>query len=47
MSLLREKRLVIQGIKLHGVFCDRIRNKAEKGNWEQRRRKHKKCWSRD
>lgn len=34
MPLLREKRLAIQGIKLHGVYCNLIRNKAGKGNWE-------------
>ncbi len=34
MPLLREKRLAIQGIKLQGVYCNLIRNKAGKGNWE-------------
>lgn len=34
IPLLREKRLAIQGIKLHGVYCNLIRNKAGKGNWE-------------
>lgn len=34
MPLLREKRLAIQGIKLKGVYCNLIRNKAGKGNWE-------------
>lgn len=34
LPLLREKRLAIQGIKLRGVYCNLIRNKAGKGNWE-------------
>jgi AsmA protein len=34
LPLLREKRLVIRGIKLQGVYCNLIRNKAGKGNWE-------------
>ncbi len=34
LPLLREKRLVIQGIQLHGGYCYLVRNKAGKGNWE-------------
>lgn len=34
LPLLREKRLSIQGVKLHGVYCNLIRNKKGKGNWE-------------
>ncbi len=32
--LLREKRLDIQGLSLHGVYCNLIRDAAGKGNWE-------------
>lgn len=32
--LLREKRLDIQGLSLHGVYCNLIRDTAGKGNWE-------------
>jgi len=34
MPLLKEKRLVIQGIQLHGVYCHLLRDKSGKGNWE-------------
>lgn len=34
LPLLREKRLSVQGVKLHGVYCNLIRNKKGKGNWE-------------
>ena len=34
LPLLREKKLVIQGLQLHGGYCHLIRNKAGKGNWE-------------
>ena len=34
LPLLREKRLAIQGLQLHGGYCYLIRNKAGKGNWE-------------
>ncbi len=34
LPLLREKRLAIQGLQLHGGYCHLIRNKAGKGNWE-------------
>ena len=34
LPLLREKRLAIQGIQLHGGYCYLVRNKAGKGNWE-------------
>lgn len=34
MPLLKEKRLVIQGIQLHGVYCHLIRDTSGKGNWE-------------
>ncbi len=34
MPLLREKRLVIQDVKLHGVYCNLIRNSDGIGNWE-------------
>jgi len=34
LPLLREKRLDIQGLSLHGVYCNLIRDKAGKGNWE-------------
>ncbi len=32
--LLREKRLQLQGLRLHGVYCNLIRDKAGRGNWE-------------
>ncbi len=32
--LLREKRLQLQGVRLHGVYCNLIRDRAGKGNWE-------------
>ncbi len=32
--LLKEKRLVVQGVQLHGVYCYLIRDKAGRGNWE-------------
>lgn len=32
--LLREKRLQLQGLRLHGVYCNLIRDKTGKGNWE-------------
>ncbi len=34
LPLLREKKLVIKGLQLHGGYCHLIRNKAGKGNWE-------------
>lgn len=34
MPLLREKRLAIQGVSLHGVYCNLIRNKDGKENWK-------------
>ncbi len=34
LPLIREKRLAIQGIQLHGGYCYLVRNKAGKGNWE-------------
>ncbi len=34
MPLLKEKRLVIQGILLHGVYSHLIRDTSGKGNWE-------------
>ncbi|MEA3467587.1 MAG: AsmA family protein [Thermodesulfobacteriota bacterium] len=34
LPLLREKKLVIQRLQLHGGYCHLIRNKAGKGNWE-------------
>jgi AsmA protein len=34
MPLLREKRLAIQGLSLHGVYCNLVRNKAGKENWK-------------
>ncbi|MCF8056299.1 MAG: AsmA family protein [Desulfocapsa sp.] len=34
MPLLREKRLAIQGLSLHGVYCNLMRNKAGKENWK-------------
>ncbi len=33
MPLLREKRLDIQGLALHGVYCNLIRNTAGEENW--------------
>ncbi|MEN8200329.1 MAG: AsmA family protein [Thermodesulfobacteriota bacterium] len=34
MPLLREKRLAIQRLALHGVYCNLIRDKAGKENWK-------------
>lgn len=34
MPLLREKRLAVKGIKLHGVYCNLIRDTKGRGNWE-------------
>ncbi len=34
LPLLKDKRLVIQGVQLHGVYCYLIKDKAGKGNWE-------------
>ncbi len=34
MPLLREKRLEIQGVSLHGVYCNLVRNSAGKENWK-------------
>ncbi len=34
MPLLREKRLAIQGLSLHGVYCNLIRNTAGEENWK-------------
>ncbi len=34
LPLLREKRLEIRGLQLHGVYCHLIRDKAGRGNWE-------------
>ncbi|MBU0945345.1 MAG: AsmA family protein [Proteobacteria bacterium] len=33
LPLLQEKRLDIQGLSLHGVYCNLIRDKEGKGNW--------------
>lgn len=32
--LLKEKRLVVQGVQLHGVYCYLIRDRSGRGNWE-------------
>jgi AsmA protein len=34
MPLLREKRLDVQGLALHGVYCNLIRNEAGEENWK-------------
>lgn len=34
LPLLKEKRLVIQGVQLHGGYAHLIRSKAGKGNWD-------------
>ncbi len=34
LPLLREKKLVVKGLQLHGGYCHLIRNKAGLGNWE-------------
>jgi AsmA protein len=34
MPLLREKRLAIRGLSLHGVYCNLVRNKAGEENWK-------------
>jgi AsmA protein len=34
LPLLKEKRLAIQSLQLHGVYCHLIRDTSGKGNWE-------------
>lgn len=34
LPLVQEKRLDIQGVSLHGVYCNLIRHQTGKGNWE-------------
>jgi AsmA protein len=34
LPLLMEKRLAVQGVQLHGVYCHLIRDKSGRGNWE-------------
>ncbi len=34
LPLIKERRLVLQGIQLHGVYCYLVRDMSGKGNWE-------------
>jgi len=34
LPLIKDKRLAIQGLQLHGVYCNLVRDASGRGNWE-------------